>query len=145
MSNNIKGGANQQRGLDQLITIKSDVTIEFNRYESVFYYETLELYTSEFVNLISYVPNVPATINLNDFLIVKNDEPTCKADSTKLCKPLMEIKDSALTTTQKPEITIIQKGVGSYILESIIFNKIYKHSLINLINEPTNQKNTLII
>ena len=120
MSHNIKGGT----GLDQLITIKSDVTIEFNRYESVFYYETLELYTSEFVNLITYVPNTPSEINLNDFLIVKNDEPTCKADSTKLCKPLMEIKDLALKNTTDPVTTIIQKGVGSYILENIIFNKI---------------------
>jgi hypothetical protein len=147
MSHNIKGGANQQRGLDQLITIKSDVTIEFNRYESVFYYETLELYTSEFVNLITYVPEKPKDINLNDFLIVDNKEESCKPESTKLCKPLMELKDLALTF--KPENDSVQfireNGIGSYILEGIIFNKMYKHSLINLINEPTNQKNTLII
>ena len=142
--NNIKGGANQQRGIEQLITIKSDVTIEFNRYESVFYYETLEMYTSEFVNLISYKNTVSDT-ELNDFIIVKDTDKSCSRESTKICDTLMKIKDNALKTNTEPTTTINTSGIGSYILESIILNKIYKHSLINLIKDPTNQTSTLII
>jgi hypothetical protein len=143
--NNIKGGANQQRGIEQLITIKSDVTIEFNRYESVFYYETLEMYTSEFVNLITY-KNTVADAELNDFFIVKDSDKSCTRESTKICDTLMQIKDKALNINPSPTTTTINtSGIGSYILESIILNKIYKHSLINLINDPTNQTSTLII
>ena len=140
--NNIKGGANQQRGIEQLITIKSDVTIEFNRYESVFYYETLEMYTSEFVNLISYKNTVSET-ELNDFIIVKDSDKSCSRESTKICDTLMKIKDNALKINTEPTTTINTSGIGSYILESIILNKIYKHSLINLIKDPTKSSTSL--
>ena len=109
--NNIKGGANQQRGIEQLITIKSDVTIEFNRYESVFYYETLEMYTSEFVNLISYKNTVSDT-ELNDFIIVKDTDKSCSRESTKICDTLMKIKDNALKTNTEPTTTINTSGIG---------------------------------
>ena len=138
MSYNIKGGT----GIDSLISVKSDVTIEFNRYESVFYYETLEMFSSEFNNLMTY-NDKHSSSDLSKFFIT-NDQK-CKSDTTDNCPTLMNLKDDAIDPTIDVNNLIRDNGIGGYILDHIILNKIYKHSLYNLIKEPNNQEHTLII
>lgn len=145
---NIKGGATNvtriaEQGIGSLITTKSDVTIEFNRYESVFYYETLEMFSSEFVNLMSYVPTTPTQFDPTKFFIT--NEQKCTSNTTDNCKTLIDLKDHALIENIDPNELIRVNGIGGYILERLILNKIYKHSLYTLINDRTNLNNTLII
>jgi hypothetical protein len=149
--NNIKGGATAtnattriaEQGFGSLITTKSDVTIEFNRYESVFYYETLEMFTSEFINLMSYEQTTPTQFYSTKFFIT-NDKK-CTLNTTDNCTTLINLKDTALKENNDPSTLIRVNGIGGYILERLILNKIYKHSLYTLITDTNNKNNTLII
>jgi len=138
MSYNIKKGGSI------ILANKSDIVIDFNRYESVFYYETLGFYTPELKNLISKKPTTVNQLDLiNDFFIVDNDT-TCEKEAN--CKTLMDIKDELVNNnidTVDAQKYSIEKGVGSYILRDIILKKIFNNSLFTLIKKDIS--NSLII